>query len=88
MEGEEEAEEEKASYDKTTMPEFLFSFEADDAFLKARIMNLPENVVVGTHNTEKDLIRRLSDYRSLNSEETTVLNYFDELEVHPIRIGK
>ena len=69
------------------MPEFLFCLDADDAFLKARIMNLPENVVVGTHNTEKDLIRRLSDYRAANGEESTVLNYFDELEVHPIHIG-
>jgi hypothetical protein len=28
------------------------SLDATDDFLKARVMNLPESVVAGTHNTE------------------------------------
>ena len=50
-------------------------------------MNLPENVVANTHNTEEGLSRRLVIYREQNSEEDTILNYFDELEIHPHKIG-
>ena len=54
----------------------------------ARVMNLPENVVAGTHNTEEGLSRRLALYREQNSEEDSIINYFDELEIHPHKIGK
>ena len=32
------------------------SLEAPDEFLKNRVMNLPESVVAGTHNTEEGKI--------------------------------
>ena len=75
------------SYNKLIMPEFVVSLESTDEFLKKRIMNLPESEVVGTHNTEEGLVRRLEAYRGINTEDDTVLNYFDELEFHPERIG-
>ena len=31
----------------------VVSLEAPDEFLKNRVMNLPESVVAGTHNTEE-----------------------------------
>jgi len=40
-----------------------------------------------THNTEEGFLRRLQEYRSINHEDDTVLNYFDELEIHPEHIG-
>ena len=76
------------SYNKLIMPEFVISLEAKDDFLKQRIMNLPESQVVGTHNTEDGLVRRLDAFRNSNTEEDTVLNYFDELEFHPEKMGK
>lgn len=76
------------SYNKLIMPEFVICLEANDDFLKQRIMNLPETQVVGTHNTEDGLMRRLDAYRSANTEDDTVLNYFDELEFHPEKMGK
>ncbi|CAH1792741.1 unnamed protein product [Owenia fusiformis] len=83
-EDDEEAEESSAAaFDKTTMPQNLIVLEAQDDFLKLRVMNLPENVVAGTHNTEEGLSRRLALYREVNTEDETVLNYFDELEIHP-----
>lgn len=85
-EDEEEAAEGQASFDKTIMPEFVINLEAVDDFLKQRVMNLPESVVTNTHNTEKELLRRLTDYRNTNTEDDTVLNYFDELEFHPEKI--
>lgn len=69
------------------MPEFVISLEATDDFLKNRIINLPESVVASTHNTEKGLLRRLSEYRALNTDDDTVLSYFDEHEFLPEKIG-
>ena len=67
--------------------EFVISLDASDEFLKERVMNLPEVQVAGTHNSEDDLLRRLAEFRAVNTEEDTVRNYFDELEVHPEHIG-
>jgi len=85
-EGEEGDEDSPLSYDKLIMPEVVASLEAPDEFLKNRVMNLPESVVAGTHNTEEGLTRRLAEFRAINTEDETVLNYFDELEIHPDHI--
>ena len=88
-EEEEQGENEKrVPYNRKLMPEQVFAFDAPDEFLRARIMALPESVVHGTHNTEEDFMRRLNAYRALNTDEETVLNYFDELEFHPLHIGR
>jgi len=72
------------SYNKLIMPEFVVCLEATDDFLKQRIMNLPESEVVAMpHNSEEGLKTRLEVYRAANTEDDTVLNYFDELEFHP-----
>ena len=34
------------------------------------------------------LLRRLKLFREQNEEDVTVLNYFDELEIHPLHISK
>ena len=70
------------------MPETVVCLEAADDFLKIRVMNLPENVVAGTHNTEEGLVRRLAEFHATNTEDDTVLNYFDELEFHPNKLGR
>ncbi|XP_063713342.1 adenylate kinase 7-like isoform X2 [Symsagittifera roscoffensis] len=70
-------------FDKQIMPEVLVSLEAPDEFLRDRVMNLPEKLIEGTHNTEDKLNKRLTVYRENNTEDVTALNYFDELEVHP-----
>ena len=76
------------TFNKLLMPDYVISLEANDDFLKQRIMNLPESEVVGTHNSEEGLGRRLDAYRQQNTEDDTVLNYFDELEFHPEKIGR
>ncbi|KAI4560493.1 hypothetical protein MJT46_019890, partial [Ovis ammon polii x Ovis aries] len=67
-------------------PEFVCSLDASDEFLKERVMNLPESIVTGTHYSQDRFLRALSNYRDVNTEDETVLNYFDELEIHPIHI--
>ena len=76
------------AHDRTIMPEVVVCLESDDDFLRERIMNLPENVVAGTHNTEEGLKRRLDTYKAVNTEDETVLNFFDEVEIHPEKIGE
>lgn len=85
---EEEKEVDADAPDKRLMPEFVFGLDAPDAFLKDRIMALPEAEVAGTENAETAFVQRLQTYRSNNTEDSTVLNYFDFHEVHPINIGK
>ncbi|RDD36619.1 Adenylate kinase 7 [Trichoplax sp. H2] len=82
-EDEDDTEENLPEYDASIMPEFIISLDASDDFLKNRVINLPEKEVHGSHNTEEGLIRRLARYRAENTEDETVLNYFDELEIHP-----
>lgn len=86
--GEDEPEEaaKDGSFDRAIMPEYVFNLEGNDEFLRHRVMNLPESVVHGTHNTEDGLMRRLEAYRSMNGDDETVLNYFDELEFHPHKL--
>lgn len=83
-EAEDEEDEKAVPYNKAIMPEFLFVLEATDDFLKQRIMLLPESIVSGTHNTEEGLLRRLGEYRNNNTDEETVVNFFDEREIIPM----
>ncbi|NXF01473.1 KAD7 kinase, partial [Smithornis capensis] len=68
---------------KIITPEFVFSLTASDEFLINRIINLPESVVAGTHYTQDRFLQSLKLFRDSNTDDTTVLNYFDELEIHP-----
>ncbi|XP_067000043.2 adenylate kinase 7-like [Anabrus simplex] len=68
---------------KKMMPEFVISLESTDELLCERVMAFPEAVVQGTHYTEEAMLRRLAEFRSNNTDENTVLNFFDEMEIHP-----
>ncbi|NXN90904.1 KAD7 kinase, partial [Rhinopomastus cyanomelas] len=70
-------------YDPLIVPEFVISLAASDEFLINRIINLPEIIVTGTHYTQDRFLQSLTLFRELNTDDTTVLNYFDELEIHP-----
>uniref|UniRef100_A0A674CIX6 Adenylate kinase 7a n=1 Tax=Salmo trutta TaxID=8032 RepID=A0A674CIX6_SALTR len=76
------------AYNKKIIPEFIFSLEASDDFLKERVQNLPESVVEKMHYSKNEYLTRLKKFRKANVEDETVLNYFDELEIHPEHIGK
>ncbi|XP_062324567.1 adenylate kinase 7-like [Osmerus eperlanus] len=73
-------------YNKKIIPEFVFSLEASDNFLTERVQNLPEGLVEKMHYRRDEFLRRLEKYREMNVEDETVLNYFDELEIHPEHI--
>ncbi|KAF1491763.1 Adenylate kinase 7, partial [Megadyptes antipodes antipodes] len=69
--------------DKLITPEFVISLTASDEFLINRIINLPERIVAGTHYTQDRFLQSLNLFREFNTDDKTVLNYFDELEIHP-----
>ncbi|CAD5119731.1 DgyrCDS8327 [Dimorphilus gyrociliatus] len=69
-------------YDKTITPEFVISLQADDDYLRSRVMNLPESVVTPGHTDEKGLLRRLKAFHDLNNDDNTLLNFFEENEIH------
>ncbi|KAL0963151.1 hypothetical protein UPYG_G00350390 [Umbra pygmaea] len=71
------------SYNKNIIPEFIFSLEASDNFLKERVQNLPQSVADKMGYTQEEYLSRLNRYRKANLEDETVLNYFDELEIQP-----
>ncbi|KFQ99441.1 Adenylate kinase 7, partial [Nipponia nippon] len=86
LESEDEEEEIKGKIpkcDKLITPEFVISLTASDEFLINRIINLPERIVAGTHYTQDRFLQSLNLFRELNTDDKTVLNYFDELEIHP-----
>ena len=43
------------SCDDTIIPDNIISLEASDAFIKGRIMKLPESAVAGTRNSEEGM---------------------------------
>ncbi|KAM3919809.1 adenylate kinase 7 isoform 2-T2 [Leptodactylus fuscus] len=87
-EGEEEEESRSKAprFDKTITPDYVISLDATDEFLKNRVINLPESTVAGTHYAQDRFLRALATFRELNTEDETVLNYFDEAEIHPLHI--
>ncbi|XP_026668562.1 adenylate kinase 7-like isoform X2 [Ceratina calcarata] len=70
----------------TIMPELVVSLEARDEFLKERIIHRPEREIQGTHYTEEHMVRRLKEYRKRNTDDNTPLQFFDEIEIHPLII--
>ncbi|XP_010170439.1 adenylate kinase 7, partial [Antrostomus carolinensis] len=81
--GEEKIKSKIFNCDKSIIPEFVISLTASDEFLIKRIINLPERIVAGTHYTQDRFLQSLNLFRELNTDDNTVLNYFDELEIHP-----
>ncbi|XP_018322860.1 adenylate kinase 7-like [Agrilus planipennis] len=68
------------------LPDYVINLTAPDEFLCERIMLLPEKRVQGTHYTEEHMLRRLDEFRARNTEDNTILNFFDEREIPIITI--
>lgn len=80
----EDDKDEKNGSDDLIIPDIVISLECSDDYIKERIMNLPESSIANTKNSEEILLRRLEEFRLINTDENTVLNFFDEIEIHPI----
>ncbi|XP_059355072.1 adenylate kinase 7a [Carassius carassius] len=73
-------------YSKVLIPEFIFSLDATDEFLKERVQSLPQNVAEEMHYTQDEFTESLAQFRETLAEDESVLDYFDYLEVHPEHI--
>uniref|UniRef100_A0A671XF60 Adenylate kinase 7b n=1 Tax=Sparus aurata TaxID=8175 RepID=A0A671XF60_SPAAU len=81
---EHDSEDGTSSYSKNITPEFVLCLDASDAFLKDRVMNLPERQVQEHNYGQEHFLRRLATYRESNMEDITVVNYFEELDISPL----
>ncbi|XP_068433045.1 adenylate kinase 7-like isoform X2 [Clinocottus analis] len=68
---------------KKITPEHIFALNATDDFLITRVQGLPQSVAETKRYTQEEFLPRLSRYRQLATAEETLLDYFDELEIHP-----
>lgn len=67
--------------------EFVLYLDASDAFLKDRVMNLPERLVQVQNYEQEHFLRRLATYRANALENKTVVEYFDEMDITPLYLG-
>jgi adenylate kinase len=72
----------RPNLDATLAPEFVLVLEASDDWIKERAMHRPE-MEMTTETSEEGLGARLATYRAKNTDDITVLNIFDECEIHP-----
>uniref|UniRef100_UPI00358FD79E adenylate kinase 7-like n=1 Tax=Myxine glutinosa TaxID=7769 RepID=UPI00358FD79E len=59
--------------------------DAPDEYLRNRVMNLPELIVAGTHNTEEGFLRRFNKYRSIctpNDPLSYFIDHDSQIEHH------
>ncbi|XP_065819463.1 adenylate kinase 7-like [Labrus bergylta] len=73
-------------YNKKITPEHVFVLNASDDFLKERAQGLPQSVAEELGYTQEEFTARLSRYRERSTAEETLLDYFDEIEIHPEHI--
>ncbi|XP_018538054.1 LOW QUALITY PROTEIN: adenylate kinase 7-like [Lates calcarifer] len=73
-------------YNKKITPEHVIALEASDDFLTKRVQGLPESVAEKMRYTQDQFLPRLMRYRQRCTAEETLLDYFDELEIHPEHI--
>ncbi|XP_036941835.1 adenylate kinase 7-like isoform X1 [Acanthopagrus latus] len=76
----------KPVYNQKITPEHVFALDATDEFLTKRAQGLPQSVAEKMRYTQEEFIARLTSYRQLSTAEETLLDYFDELEIHPEHI--
>ncbi|XP_034554964.1 adenylate kinase 7a [Notolabrus celidotus] len=73
-------------FNKEITPEHVFALNASDDFLTKRAQGLPQRLAELMHYTQEEFIARLGRYRELSTAEETLLDYFDEIEIHPEHI--
>uniref|UniRef100_UPI003AABC027 adenylate kinase 7-like n=1 Tax=Centroberyx gerrardi TaxID=166262 RepID=UPI003AABC027 len=73
-------------YNKKITPEYVFALDASDDFLMKRAQAIPQSVAEKMRYTQDEFVPRLARYRQVSASEETLLDYFDELEIHPEHI--
>ncbi|KAJ2946944.1 hypothetical protein O0L34_g16290 [Tuta absoluta] len=66
---------------KKMLPDLVVSLEATDDFICDKAMKQPD---CESRLDEEIMLKRLSDFRSGDTRDLTPLNFFDELDIHPL----
>ncbi|CAG9785120.1 unnamed protein product [Diatraea saccharalis] len=66
---------------KKILPDIVVSLEATDDFICEKAMHQPEG---DSRLDEETILRRLSEFRTGDARDITPLNFFDELDIHPL----
>ncbi|XP_035458161.2 adenylate kinase 7 isoform X2 [Spodoptera frugiperda] len=66
---------------KKILPDIVVSLEATDDFICEKAMRQPEGY---SRLDEETILKRLSEFRAGDTRENTPLNFFDELDIHPL----
>lgn len=69
--------------DPVTVPEFIFGLEAPDDVLLERAMTLSEDEAIKLELTEDKAKAAVAAFRKSNTEDNSILNFFDFREIHP-----
>lgn len=63
------------------LSDIVVSLEATDDFICEKAMRQPEG---DSRLDEEAVLKRLSEFRSGDARDVTPLNFFDELDIHPL----
>ncbi|XP_023951612.1 adenylate kinase 7 [Bicyclus anynana] len=63
------------------LPDIVVSLEATDDFVCEKAMRQPED---DGRLDEEEVLKRLNEFRAGDARDVTPLNYFDELDIHPL----
>ncbi|XP_028179094.1 adenylate kinase 7-like [Ostrinia furnacalis] len=66
---------------KKMLPDIVVSLEASDDFICEKAMRQPEG---DSRLDEEAVLKRLSEFRTGDSRDVSPLNFFDELDIHPL----
>ncbi|KAL0840428.1 hypothetical protein ABMA28_015683 [Loxostege sticticalis] len=66
---------------KKLLPDIVVSLEASDDFICEKAMRQPEG---DSRLDEETVLKRLSEFRTGDSRDVSPLNFFDELDIHPL----
>lgn len=72
-------------WNKKIKPNIII-LDGSNKILYSRAMQIEENLAILTKNTEKEMLKRLEEYRENNQEDTSILNFFLDLNLLPLEI--
>ncbi|XP_026729312.1 adenylate kinase 7-like isoform X2 [Trichoplusia ni] len=66
------------------LPDIVVYLDATDDFICEKAMRQPEG---DARLDEETILKRLSEFRAVDTRESTPLNFFDELDIHPLVVN-
>ena len=71
--------------DSPLLPQYVINLEVDDDTIKDRAFTTPDSEITNRPN-EEALLKALAEYRKSVNDCTCVVDFFDEVEIHPFNV--